>query len=169
MKVYLSGPMTGLPELNYPTFRGVAKALRAEGYEVYNPADWGTFGVPTGPGVTTGSRPFDLRRAFLDYTEFIINHAEAVVVLPGWETSPGATAEAALARALGKPVYAYEPHNGSLTQVLAAPPCPDHKERQRRDGNPPWCRECGWSRGQAARKAGSSRAEREAFRTSEVP
>lgn len=30
------------------------------------------------------------------------------------------------------------------------PPCPQHHERQHRDRNPPWCRECGWSRGLSA-------------------
>lgn len=38
-RVYLSGPMTGLPELNFPAFRVEAARLRALGFEVVNPAD----------------------------------------------------------------------------------------------------------------------------------
>ena len=36
-RVYLSSPMTGLPELNFPAFRVEAARLRALGFEVVNP------------------------------------------------------------------------------------------------------------------------------------
>lgn len=32
-------------------------------------------------------------------------------------------------------------------QVPVFPACRDHKEIQHRDGQPPWCRHCGWNRG----------------------
>lgn len=38
-RIYLSGPMTGLPEFNYPAFNAAAKQLREMGYEVANPAE----------------------------------------------------------------------------------------------------------------------------------
>ena len=37
--VYLSGPMTGLPDFNRPAFHAAAAALRAQGYVVINPAE----------------------------------------------------------------------------------------------------------------------------------
>ena len=37
--VYIAGPMTGIPEFNYPLFNATAKALRATGVEVRNPAE----------------------------------------------------------------------------------------------------------------------------------
>ena len=37
--VYLSGPMTGLPDYNRAAFNLRAEALRAAGYSVKNPAD----------------------------------------------------------------------------------------------------------------------------------
>jgi hypothetical protein len=37
--IYLSGPMTGLPDYNHPAFRAEAKRLRALGYTVVNPAE----------------------------------------------------------------------------------------------------------------------------------
>jgi nucleoside 2-deoxyribosyltransferase len=39
IKLYLAGPMSGLPDMNYPEFNRVAALLRAKGYEVFNPAE----------------------------------------------------------------------------------------------------------------------------------
>lgn len=37
-RLYLSGPMTGKPALNFPAFHAEAARLLALGYEVVNPA-----------------------------------------------------------------------------------------------------------------------------------
>lgn len=37
-RIYIAGPMTGLPELNFPAFHAAAKVLRAQGHHVENPA-----------------------------------------------------------------------------------------------------------------------------------
>lgn len=99
MKVYLSGPMTGLPDLNYPAFTMAAGRMRAHRHEVYNPAEWEE---------KHNNGKFNLLLAFQDYCHFIIREADAVVTLPGWENSPGANAEVHLALAIGKAVYTFE-------------------------------------------------------------
>jgi hypothetical protein len=38
-RIYLSGPMTGIPENNFPAFHMWAERLRADGYDVVNPAE----------------------------------------------------------------------------------------------------------------------------------
>lgn len=38
-RVYISGPMTGLPSLNFPAFNAEALRLEGLGYEVINPVD----------------------------------------------------------------------------------------------------------------------------------
>jgi Domain of unknown function (DUF4406) len=38
-RIYIAGPMTGLPDFNYPAFNAEAARLRALGYEVENPAE----------------------------------------------------------------------------------------------------------------------------------
>ena len=86
--IYLSGPMTGLPEYNYPLFRRVAADLRKEGHRVYNPAEFPHKGDP---------KDFPIRRAFAAYSAFICLEADTIVLLPGWENSRGAKAERALA------------------------------------------------------------------------
>lgn len=39
MKVYVAGPMRGIPEFNFPAFNLAAKNLRADGHVVFNPAE----------------------------------------------------------------------------------------------------------------------------------
>lgn len=107
-EVYLSGPMTGLPEFNYPTFHAAAARLRAAGYRVYSPSEDAN-GQPVDRSGLTGHEKasdigFDLRAAFADYARHITTTACAVAVLPGWENSSGARGEVALAQGIGLPI-----------------------------------------------------------------
>lgn len=97
-RVYLSGPMKGYDQSNYPLFNRVAGELRAMGHEVYNPAEF----PHDGPRET-----FPLRKAFAAYAKFICEEADTIVLLPGWEKSLGASAELALARNCGLVVEEY--------------------------------------------------------------
>jgi hypothetical protein len=109
MKVYLAGPMRGYPEFNFPAFHGAARALRAKGYEVFNPAEsdentgFDTSGL-SGTDKELEHASFDLRSAILTDLTWIGRHAEAVVTLDGWEKSSGANLEVGLARFLSLPV-----------------------------------------------------------------
>ena len=86
MKVYLSGPMRGHPDLNFPAFHYAAAKLREKGFFVHSPAE---------------EDDPDIRIALQADTSWICRQAEIVAVLPGWETSRGAKMEIALAHALG--------------------------------------------------------------------
>lgn len=94
--IYLSGPMTGYPESNYPAFNVTAAVLRSYGHKVYNPAEFPHDG---------DEASFPIRRAFAAYTSFICLEADTIVVLPGWQNSRGARAEVALARVCGLEVH----------------------------------------------------------------
>ena len=98
MKVYLSGPMTGIPEHNYPAFTAAREQLRSEGFTVLCPAEAGTV-----PGWTWEQY---LRRDLA-----MVLFAHAVVVLPGWEQSRGACLEVHVARELGLRVIDYANHD----------------------------------------------------------
>lgn len=108
--IYLAGPMQGIPEFNFPRFNAVAKALRANGHTVFNPAERDIErhgGVDISKGNLTGSlaaskttHGFSLRKALADDTNFICLEADSICMLPGWEKSNGAQAEHRLAVAL---------------------------------------------------------------------
>jgi len=87
MKIYLAGPMSGLPNYNKAEFNKAAAFLRAKGNEVFNPAE---LDMP-GYGVKEVERA-----AFAIEFEYICREAEAIALLPGWENSRGAFAEWAL-------------------------------------------------------------------------
>lgn len=88
LRVYLAGPMTGLPELNFPTFHAHAAQLRAAGHHVVNPAEINT--DPTADWHTC-------MRA--DIRELVT--CDAIALLDGWHNSRGATLERDIAHRLG--------------------------------------------------------------------
>ena len=111
MKIYLAGPMRGIPDFNFPAFKKAGAYLRKQGHEVFNPAerDEEDFGhtiqkkgdeheFAASVGLTTDQLR---RRVFFFDAEYICKTAEAIALLPGWENSKGVKAEKALAEALG--------------------------------------------------------------------
>jgi len=112
MKIYVAGKMQGLPHFNFPAFNAVTAHLRSIGHEVFNPAERDTqkYGEEiaaseTGSLEDTKALGFSLNEALEADTQWICRNAEAVALLPGWETSKGANAEKALAEALGVQVF----------------------------------------------------------------
>ena len=90
MKLYIAGPMTGLPEFNYPAFQDAERRLIAAGHEVESPAT---------PGQVDGWGWRDyMRRGIRQMLD-----CDGVALLPGWEDSRGASIEARLARSLEMP------------------------------------------------------------------
>lgn len=110
MKLYLAGPMRGIPYFNFPAFDKAAANLRARGYEVFSPAenDRVNYGAelaasnPTGNEArATATHGFNLRAALGTDLAYICAEADGIALLPGWRNSKGATAEHATAVALG--------------------------------------------------------------------
>lgn len=93
MIVYLAGKMTGLEDLGRVAFDRAESRLTGLGLGVLNPA-WLGKGLP--------------KRTYMPICLAMIDQAEALVLLPGWEDSPGAQLERAYAIYQGKPVYALE-------------------------------------------------------------
>lgn len=92
-KLYICGPMSGIEDNNYPLFNRVAALLRAAGFEVNNPAE---YGAPEGERVGY----YDILRE--DFKRLL--DCDGLALLSGWEMSNGATAESDIAAALQMPI-----------------------------------------------------------------
>lgn len=117
MKIYLAGPMRGIPEFNFPAFMAGAQGLRDDGHTVFNPAERDNehHGTDISKGNATGDESiavaqhgFSIREALAADMKFICEEADAIALLPGWENSKGAKAEHATAVALGLQVIHLE-------------------------------------------------------------
>lgn len=87
MRIYIAGPMTGLPDFNYPAFNAAAATLRAKGHVVLNPAE--------NPVPDCGTWAGYMRMALVQLVQ-----CECIVLLPGWADSRGALIERKLAQVL---------------------------------------------------------------------
>lgn len=124
--IYIAGPMTGIPQFNFPLFDRTAASLREQGYDVRSPAELdeeatreaalaSPDGAP-GSGSTNGESWADFLARDV---KLIADGVEAVAVLPGWETSKGARLEVFTARLTGKPVFRIQPAHDALGARLA--------------------------------------------------
>ena len=93
MRIYISGPMTGLPDHNYPAFNAAEAQWEARGWTVRNPAR--NFG-----GDENRKREEYMR---LDFEHLL--EVDAIALLPGWQDSRGARAEIVVALELGLDVF----------------------------------------------------------------
>ena len=89
-RIYLAGPMTGLPDFNRPAFHAAAKDLRDQGHEVVNPAEL------CDKHGTSHSWEWYMRQGLKALAD-----CDAIVMLPGWEGSRGARIEHWTAMAVG--------------------------------------------------------------------
>lgn len=102
--VYIAGPMTGMPDFNYPAFFAAEKRLQAAGFGTLNPAR---------------AEGREYCRTWLDYMRAGIRDVAAcdgIALLPGWQDSRGAALEAHVARSLDLPV---KPLDDWLREVAA--------------------------------------------------
>ena len=86
-RIYIAGPMTGLPGHNYAAFNNAAAHLRAQGYSVENPAE----------------NPEPACKTWAGYMRMAVRQlaiCDHVALLPGWESSKGASVEQRLAHDL---------------------------------------------------------------------
>ena len=107
-RVYVAGPMTGLPEYNFPLFNATAARLRSEGWHVENPAEHGHV---DGAGWSDYLR-WDISR---------IATCGAIYLLPGWSKSKGATLEVHIAGVLGLQVLLADGAEAPQADSVTAP------------------------------------------------
>lgn len=89
--LYVSGPVSGIPDDNRPAFEDAARRLRATGCVARIPHDDVAPGTAWIPAMKTTLMA-------------ILAQADGLATLPGWERSRGASLEVGLAKALGMSV-----------------------------------------------------------------
>lgn len=107
---YLSGPMRGYPEFNFPAFDSVRDHLAEKGYTVISPAD-----IDRAAGDATSAQAIDF--IYRDFFSLTLVHERqgSIVLLDGWAKSTGAAAELFLARWMGLTV---REQDGSIKRKL---------------------------------------------------
>lgn len=95
-RIYIAGPMTGLPDFNFPAFNLAEAALQAAGWTPVNPASH---------GIVEGADWHD----YLRWDIAMLATCEAIFLLPGWSQSKGVELELHIAKKLGMQIL-YHAH-----------------------------------------------------------
>lgn len=104
-RAYLAGPMRGYEHYNFPAFDAAAAVLRADGWEIFSPAEIDReigFDEKSDDPLPKGFLAEALRRDTI-----IIADVDNIILLPGWQESSGANYEMTIARTLKHKVFAY--------------------------------------------------------------
>lgn len=92
-RVYLAGPMSGLPDDNVPAFLAAGADLRARGWDVVIPCEG------------HADQATDSWEGWMRKDIALVLGVEGLALLPGWERSRGACREVTVALTLGMPLF----------------------------------------------------------------
>ncbi|ANJ20741.1 nucleoside 2-deoxyribosyltransferase [Roseobacter phage RD-1410W1-01] len=104
-KVYIAGPMSGIPEYNRPAFMAAKQMFLDRGFPVdciFNPIE-SEMSEMTQKGMFRDTQEAYRHCLAMDL-EWICKEATLMYFLEGWERSPGARSEHATAVAIGIPI-----------------------------------------------------------------
>jgi len=118
---YLGGPMTGIPQFNFPHFDHVAGVLRERGYNIISPAeldepetrDAALASSDGAPG--SGAANDEPYESFLARDLIIVSMPACIggIFINGWQHSRGARGESWVLQFLNKDLYEYDEFDGS--------------------------------------------------------
>lgn len=138
--IYLAGPMSNLPQFNFPAFHTAAAALRAQDFVVISPAETDpedmqakAMASPDGTYDPTMSETWgdSLARDVKMLADGVLQVSDSdtrpplvpidgIVFLPGWEKSKGARLEAFVGLLTGKEFALYDPEERDTVVVAAS-------------------------------------------------
>lgn len=96
---YLAGPMTGIPQFNFPTFYEATARLREGGYTIISPAEMDAEGgIDAEALASTDGDNTKLTKTWGDLlardVKIVADKVRGIIFLPGWFNSRGARLEA---------------------------------------------------------------------------
>jgi len=119
VKCYTAGPMRGYPEFNFPSFDSIASFMRRHGWEVANPAEHDREAYPMMTSWEGWEEGDPIKCPEFSISDAMrwdlgqITTCDAIVFLPGWEASSGASHEKYVAEVCGvELLYAYPARAG---------------------------------------------------------
>lgn len=127
-RAYLGGPMSGIPQFNFPAFFAAAKHLREQGWEIISPAELddaedkgAALLSPDGnPVERVANQLMSNNKTWGDFlsrdVKIIADEVQALVLLPGWAESRGALLESTVGLLCKHDFYLYDQLDGA-TQV----------------------------------------------------
>lgn len=108
-KVFICGPMTGLPDFNYPSFHEAGEYLEEHGFEIRSGAHRvNAFKetIPVDPPSTEETEPHEhyMRRSIYQLIQ-----CDLIYLLDGWADSKGARLEVKIAKSIGLKTLELQP------------------------------------------------------------
>jgi len=134
---YIAGPMTGIPQFNFPRFHEVATKLRAQGYNIVSPAELeNSVTLEAALSSESGDHGFDDLVGEKSYNDFLgrdliicaLSTCVGAIFLEGWQHSRGARGESWILQFLQKALYEYHEENNEI--VLTRIPHRDTRMRE---------------------------------------
>lgn len=119
LRIYISGPITGMPKLNRPAFEAAAEQIRAAGFLPVNPFEL----IDQDRAAREGWQWSDYMRVDIA----ALCECDAIVLLDGWMLSDGAQLEQRIASALGMPKLTRTMVASYLISARAAQFLPDQR------------------------------------------
>ena len=108
---YLAGPMTGIPQFNFPLFASESQRLRAAGFKILSPHEQDSEAVQQAAWASPDGLLHDGKIAGETWGDILARDVKMVaddvcgiLVLPGWYLSRGARLETFVAFLCDKPI-----------------------------------------------------------------
>jgi hypothetical protein len=110
-RVYLTGPMSNLPQFNFPAFDAAAAWLRREGFEVVSPTELDSAATRAACLASPDGKVIPNNETWADLlsrdVKIVADKVDGIVFLPHWVSSRGARLEAYVALLVGKKFFAF--------------------------------------------------------------
>lgn len=113
-KFYLAGPMSNIPQFNFPAFHAAAADLRARGYDIISPAEQDSPAVQAAAMKSPDGKLLEGKVAGESWgqilardVQIVADQVDGIILLPGWEKSRGARLECFVGLLCSKRFYTY--------------------------------------------------------------
>lgn len=125
-RAYLGGPMSGIPQFNFPAFFAAADHLRGQGWDIVSPAELDdaedkgqALKSPDGnPVERVANQKMSGEKTWGDFlardVKIIADQVQAIILLPGWADSRGAILESTVGLLCKHDFYLYDNLEGAV-------------------------------------------------------